>query len=208
MRSSLRWHRSPGRDDAVTTLADSSLATLFDRVASSDPAPGAGPSAGWTCALAAALVQMVSAVALRKDPPELAVAVQRRDRAAEPRARALVHRDVAAYTEVLSVLRRRDEPRHGRRLRGALSEAANRPLAIAEVAAEVTRLAADAGSEARGAVRGEVMTAAVLAEAVVRAGGIPLIELNLAGAGGDPRRIRVHELAEGARADLDRALKA
>jgi len=50
------------------------------------------------------------------------------------------------------------------------------------------------------------MTAAVLAEAVVRA-GIPLIELNLAGAGGDPRRVRVHELADGARADLDRALK-
>jgi formiminotetrahydrofolate cyclodeaminase len=189
-------------------LADSSLATLVDRVASSEPDPGLGPLAGWTCALAAALVEMVSAVALRKDPPELAVAVQRRDRAAELRARALelVHRDVAAYTEVLSVLRRRDEPRHGRRLRGALSEAANRPLAIAEVAAEVTRLAADAGSEARGAVRGEAMTAAVLAEAVVRA-GIPLIELNLAGAGGDPRRIRIHELAEGARADLDRALK-
>jgi formiminotetrahydrofolate cyclodeaminase len=131
-------------------LADSSLATLLDRVASSDPAPAAGPSAGWTCALAAALVEMVSAVALRKDPPDLAAAVQRRDRAAELRARALelAHRDVAAYTEVLSVLRRRDEPGHGRRLRGALSEAANPPLAIAEVAAEVTRLAADAGSEA------------------------------------------------------------
>lgn len=192
----------------MTMLANSSLATPLDRVASSDPAPGAGPSAGWTCALAAALVEMVSAVALRKDPPNLAAAVQRRDRAAELRARALelAHRDVAAYSEVLAVLRRRDEPGHGRRLRGALSEAANPPLAIAEVAAEVTRLAADAGSEARGAVRGEAMTAAVLAEAVVRA-GIPLIELNLAGAGGDPRRVRVHELADGARADLDRALK-
>jgi methenyltetrahydrofolate cyclohydrolase len=189
-------------------LANSSLATPLDRVASSDPAPGAGPSAGWTCALAAALVEMVSAVALRKDPPNLAAAVQRRDRAAELRARALelAHRDVAAYSEVLAVLRRRDEPGHGRRLRGALSEAANPPLAIAEVAAEVTRLAADAGSEARGAVRGEAMTAAVLAEAVVRA-GIPLIELNLAGAAADPRRIRVHELAEGVRIDLDRPWK-
>jgi formiminotetrahydrofolate cyclodeaminase len=151
---------------------------------------------------------MVSAVALREEPPDLAAAVQRRDRPVELRARALklADRDVAAYTEVLAVLRRRDEPRHGRRLRGALSEAANPPLAIAQTAAEVTRPPADAGSEAGGAVRGEAMTAAILAEAVVRA-RIPLIELNLAGATGDPCRIRVHELAKGARADLDRALK-
>jgi hypothetical protein len=109
----------------VTTLSDNSLAALLDRVASGDPAPGAGPSVGWTCAFAAALVEMVSAVALRTNPPH--------------------------------------------------------------------------------AVRGEATTAAVLAEAVVRA-GIPLIELNLAGAAGDPRCVRVHELAEGARADLDRAM--
>jgi hypothetical protein len=114
------------RNDArATNLSDSSLAALLDRVASSDPAPGAGPSVGWTCAFAAALVEMVSAVALRKGPPDPAAAVQRRDRAAELRARALelADRDVAAYTEVLAVLRRRDEPGHGRRLRAALSEA-------------------------------------------------------------------------------------
>jgi methenyltetrahydrofolate cyclohydrolase len=188
-------------------LSDNSLAALLDRVASSDPGPGAGPSVGWTCAFAAALVEMVSAVALRTNPPDPATAAQRRDRAAKLRAGALqlAGADVVAYTNVLAVLRHRHEPGHGRRLRAALSQAADPPLAIAEVAAEVTGLAADAGSEARGAVRGEATTAAVLAEAVVRA-GIPLIELNLAGAAGDPRCVRVHELAEGARADLDRPL--
>jgi hypothetical protein len=45
----------------------------------------------------------------------------------------------------------------------------------------------------------------VLGEAVVRA-GIPLVDLNLASVRDDPRRARVRELAEGARADLDRAL--
>jgi hypothetical protein len=50
------------------------------------------------------------------------------------------------------------------------------------------------------------MTAAVLAEAVVRA-GISLIELNLAGRPETRAGIRADELAEGARADLDRALK-
>jgi formiminotetrahydrofolate cyclodeaminase len=192
----------------VTGLSDSSLAALVGRVASIDPAPGAGPSAAWTCALAAALVEMVSAVALRKEPVDTAAAERRRDRAASLRAQALelADRDVAAYTAVLAVLRRRDEPGHGTRLRAALSDAADPPLAIVEIAAEVTRLAADAAAEARGGVRGEAMTAAILAEAAVRA-GIPLVDLNLAGAREDPRRRRVRELAQAAGADLERAVR-
>jgi formiminotetrahydrofolate cyclodeaminase len=192
----------------VTGLSDSSLAALVGRVASIDPAPGAGPSAAWTCALAAALVEMVSAVALRKEPVDAAAAERRRDRAASLRAQALelADRDVAAYTAVLAVLRRRDEPGHGTRLRVALSDAADPPLAIVEIAAEVTRLAADAAAEARGGVRGEAMTAAILAEAAVRA-GIPLVDLNLAGAREDPRRRRVRELAQAAGADLERAVR-
>jgi formiminotetrahydrofolate cyclodeaminase len=192
----------------VTGLSDSSLAALVGRVASIDPAPGAGPSAAWTCALAAALVEMVSAVALRKDPVDAPAAERRRDRAADLRARALelADDDVAAYTAVLAVLRRREEPGHGGRLRAALSDAADPPLAIVEIAAEVARLAADAASEARGGVRGEAMTAAILAEAVVRA-GLPLVDLNLASAPEDPRRARVRELARAAGADLERALR-
>jgi formiminotetrahydrofolate cyclodeaminase len=192
----------------VTRLADSPLAALVEQVASSDPAPGAGPSAAWTCALAAALVEMVSAVALRKEPVDATAARARGDRAAALRAAALelADEDVAAYSAVLAVLRRRDEPGHGARLRAALSDAADPPLAIVEIATEVTHLAADAAAEARGAVRGEALTAAVLAEAVVRA-GIPLVALNLASAPEDSRRTRLHDLAETARAGLDRALQ-
>jgi formiminotetrahydrofolate cyclodeaminase len=191
----------------MTSLSDNSLAALVQRVASTDPAPGAGPSLAWTCALAAALVEMVSAIALGKDPTEAAATASRRDRAATLRAQALelADRDVVAYSEVLSVLRRRDEPGHGGRLRKALSDAADPPLAIVEIAAELCSLAADAACEARGAVRGEAITAAVLAEAVVRA-GTPIVDLNLAGARDDPRAARVRELAPVARAGLDRAL--
>jgi len=190
----------------MAPLADSSLQALVERVASADPAPGAGPSLAWTCAFAAALVEMVSAVALRKDGPE-AAAERRRDRASELRgvALALADADVTAYTAVLDVLRRRGEPGHGGRLRAALSDAADPPLAIVEIAAELTALAADAAEEARGGVRGEAVTAAVLAEAVVRA-GVPLIDLNLAGAPDDPRRARVRELAGIAAGELGRAL--
>jgi formiminotetrahydrofolate cyclodeaminase len=191
----------------TSSLSETSLAVLAERVASIEPAPGAGPSAAWTCSLAAALVEMVSGVVLGQDPVDPAAVERRRDRAAVLRAGALAlaDEDVAAYSEVIAVLRRRDEPGHAGRLREALSRAADPPLRIVELAAEVTRLAADAAAEARGGVRGEAMTAAVLGEAVVRA-GIPLVDLNLASVRDDPRRARVRELAEGARADLDRAL--
>lgn len=191
----------------MSSLSDSSLAELAERVASTDPAPGAGPSAAWACSLAAALVEMVSGVALGKDPADPAAVERRRDRAAVLRAGALAlaDEDVAAYSGVIALQRRRDEPGHGDRLREALSRAADPPLRIVEIAAEVTRLAADAAAQARGGVRGEAMTAAVLGEAVVRA-GIPLVDLNLGHARDDPRRARVRELAAGARGDLDRAL--
>jgi formiminotetrahydrofolate cyclodeaminase len=188
-------------------LSESPLAGLVERVASADPAPGAGPSAAWTCALAAALVEMVCAVSLRKEADDPEETARRRDRAAALRARALelADEDVAAYTDVLAVIRRREQPGYATRLCDALSEAADPPLAIVEIAAEVTALAADAAAEARGGVRGEALTAAVLAEAVVRA-GLPLVDLNLGGAPDDPRRARVRELAGAARADLDRSL--
>jgi len=188
------------------TRADRPLAALLDEVASTHPAPGGGPTAAWTCALVAALVEMVSAIELRKEPDDPAATEQRRERAAALRARALelADLDVEAYSEVLAVLRRRDEPGHGARLREALANAAGPPAEIAEVAAELTALAADAVGHARGGVRGEALTAAVLGEAAVRAAA-PLVAMNLGGARDDPRVGRMEELTRAAAADLERA---
>ena len=113
------------------------------------------------------------------------------------RALALADLDVAAYTGVLDVLARRDEPGHGGRLRQALAEAAGPPLEIARTAAEATRLAAEAAAVARGGVRGEAVAAAVLGEAAVRA-AVPLVEINLAGHPQDPRLAEAGELARAA----------
>jgi formiminotetrahydrofolate cyclodeaminase len=189
------------------SLAERPFAALVADVASADPAPGAGPSAACTCALAAALVEMVSAVELRKEPIDADAAARRRDRAAELRAAALelADRDILAYTEVLDVLQRRGERGHGDRLVAALSRAADPPLAIAEIAGEVTRLAAEAADAARGAVKGEAVTAAILAEAVVRVCG-PLVDMNLGSAPKDRRRARARDIAELARTDLATAL--
>jgi len=187
-------------------MADSSLSELLARLATTAPAPGAGPAAAWTCALAAALLEMVVATEMRREPGDAPAARRRRDRAGalRERALALADTDVAAYRAVLEVRRERDLPGHATRLAEALSAAADPPVAIAEAAAEVARLAADAARRARGGVRGEAITAAVLAEAATTA-CVALVELNLGGAPDDPRLERVRALAASAGADRARA---
>ncbi|MGH2963523.1 MAG: cyclodeaminase/cyclohydrolase family protein, partial [Solirubrobacterales bacterium] len=65
-----------------------SLEETLDRLAEATPAPGAGATAAWCCAMAAALVEMVSGVVIARGEgrPELE---SRRRRAAELRAVAL-----------------------------------------------------------------------------------------------------------------------
>ena len=189
----------------MTRYADRTVSTLLRGVAAPDPTPGAGPTLAVTAAFAASLVEMVSAVTLRGADDGDALRA-RAARAAELRERALelAEEDAVAYRGVMAVLRRRGEPGHGQRLREALSAAADPPLRIVELAAEVARMAADAAQAARGGVRGEAITAAILAESVVRAGG-PILALNLAGSPDDPRRARAAELARAAEADVRRA---
>jgi formiminotetrahydrofolate cyclodeaminase len=188
-------------------FAELSLAEIMDLVASSEPTPGAGPSLAWTCALAAALVEMVSTVSLRKQPQDPGAIEDRRGRAAALRrvALSLADTDAAAYGDVLAVQREREQPDYAHRLRHALHRAADPLVAIVEAAGEVTGLAADAVADARGGVRGEAITATVLGAAVVHA-GVPLVELNLAGAGEDPRLDRVRGVRAAAEAKRARAL--
>ena len=165
-------------------------------MASSDPVPGAGPAAAWTCALAAALVEMVCAVMARREGDQDAARAGHGERAAAIRAAALelAGRDMDAYREVLAA---RSSADAGLR-RAALAAAADPPLEIAAAAAELTALAAEAFAAARGGVRGEAATAAVLAEAATRAAAA-IVSFNLAGDPGDPRRVRASELIGGSR---------
>ncbi|HEY1568402.1 MAG TPA: cyclodeaminase/cyclohydrolase family protein [Solirubrobacteraceae bacterium] len=180
----------------MADFADLTLAQIMDAVAAREPTPGAGPTLAWTCALAAALVEMVSAVSLRQEPKDPQAIERRRERAHALRTAALelAERDAAAYREVLAVQRRREEPGHPQRLRQALADAADPLVSIVQTAREVAELAGAAVTDARGGVRGEAMTALVLAEGVAR-GAVPLVELNLAGDPADPRRALVREAA-------------
>jgi methenyltetrahydrofolate cyclohydrolase len=188
-------------------FADLPLQQIVDSVAARDPTPGAGPSLAWTCALAAALVEMTSAVTLGKEPESPEAVEARRDRAHALRATALelADLDAVAYREVLAVQRRRDEPGHPQRLRQALADAADPLVRIIETAREVAELATGAVADARGGVRGEAITAVVLAQSVAR-GGVPLVELNLASDPQDPRREQVRAAAAAATDALKRTI--
>ncbi len=194
-------------EPSAAAFAELTLGEIVARVAAVDPTPGAGPSLAWTCALAAALVEMVSGISLGQQPVNGEAIAQRQARAATLRdiALGLADADADAYRTVLAVQRGRSEAGHAGRLREALHSAADPLVLIVEAAGEVTRLAADATGQVRGGARGEAKTAAVLAAAVVQA-GVPLIELNLASAPEDPRRARAHAIARDACTDRSRAL--
>ena len=163
------------------------LEETLERLASDSPAPGAGASAAWCCALAAALVEMVARVMIARGEDRSDMQSRLR-RAGELRADALrlAGEDAAAYKAVI------DAPPE--RMAETLAAAADPPLAIAEASAETGKLAAGAAADATGPVRGEADTAVLIAAAATRAAA-RLVELNLGATPDDPRLARARELA-------------
>jgi methenyltetrahydrofolate cyclohydrolase len=180
--------------DAVPNYAELPLGRFVDMVASREPAPGGGASAAVAIALAAAL----TAMAARFSADNLADAETIADRAEELRNKVmpLAQADAAAYGRVLDAYRtpRDDDEKRRRRIREALSEAADVPLSIAEVGAEVAGNAARLVEEGNPNLRGDAMTAAALAKAGVRAAAT-LVEINVSAGGADDDRLsRVDQL--------------
>jgi methenyltetrahydrofolate cyclohydrolase len=180
--------------DAVPNYAELPLGRFMDMVASREPTPGGGASAAVAVALAAAL----TAMAARFSADHLADAETIADRAEELRNRVmpLAQADAAAYGRVLDAYRtpRDDDEKRRRRIREALSEAADVPLSIAEVGVEVAGNAARLVEEGNPNLRGDAVTAAALAKAGVRAAAT-LVEINVSAGGADDDRLsRVDQL--------------
>ena len=180
--------------DAVPNYAELPLGRFVDMVASREPAPGGGASAAVAVALAAAL----TAMAARFSADHLADAETIADRAEELRNRVmpLAQADAAAYGRVLDAYRtpRDDEEKRRRRIREALSEAADVPLSIAAVGVEVAGNAARLVEEGNPNLRGDAVAAAALAKAGVRAAAT-LVEINVSAGGADDDRLsRVDQL--------------
>jgi formiminotetrahydrofolate cyclodeaminase len=196
--------------EAVPNYAELPLGRFVDMVASREPAPGGGASVAVAVALAAAL----TAMAARFSADHLADAETIADRAEELRNKVmpLAQADAAAYGRVLDAYRtpRDDEEKRRRRIREALSEAADVPLSIAEVGVEVAVNAARLVEEGNPNLRGDAVTAAALAKAGVRAAAT-LVEINVSAGGADDDRLSrvdqllatmaaTHEVVEGAEA--------
>ena len=173
---------------AVPDYAELPLGRFLDLVASREPAPGGGASAAVAVALAAALMGM----AARFSTDHLPDAGKIADQAETFRSRVvpLARADASAYGRVLEAYR---APRDGgeersRKIRDALSEAADVPLSIAEIGAEVASTSVLLASEGNPNLYGDAVTAVALAGAGVRAAAT-LVEINISAGGADDDRL-------------------
>jgi methenyltetrahydrofolate cyclohydrolase len=119
-------------------------------------------------------------------------------RARELRLRALelADEELTAYAPVLEAVRLpKDDPTRAERLDRALSDAAESPLEIARVAAEVAALASDLASSGNRSLEGDANAGAELARAACRAAG-RLAEINLSARPDDPRLAEARRLVD------------
>ncbi len=176
-------------ENAAANYMEAPLGEFLDLVASREPAPGGGASAAVAVALAAAL----SGMAARFSTEHLADADALAGRADGLRGEVvlLARADAVAYGRVLDANRApRDvgEEERRQRIREALTEAAEVPLSIAEIGAEVAGISARLAEEGNPNLRGDAVTAVALAGAGVRAAAT-LVEINVSAGGADDGRL-------------------
>jgi formiminotetrahydrofolate cyclodeaminase len=159
----------------VTSFLDQTLAAFLDQAAARQPAPGGGSAAALTAALAAGLTAMTARFSAPHvgDCEELAIqADQLRHRAA-----ALADEDARAYQAVLDT--RRGRAAGSGMAREAMQHAAIVPLQICELAGQTATLAARLATDGNPNLRGDAITAVLLAEAAARAAA-SLVQINIA----------------------------
>ncbi|MFI5082120.1 MAG: cyclodeaminase/cyclohydrolase family protein, partial [Streptosporangiales bacterium] len=165
---------------------------FLDELSATTPDPSGGGVAALAVTLAAGLCMMTAGLSGRHLPeaPQLADQARKlRDRAA-PLAQA----DAEAYRAVIAALRARDAAGPGKRMAATLSQACVVPMEVAGIGAEVAAVAAAIAGGGNPNVRGDAITAALLAAAGSRAAAA-LVRINLAGAEGDDRPARADRLA-------------
>ena len=159
---------------------------FLDELAAARPAPGGGSTAALTVALAAALCAMTAEVSVR----HLAQAPQLAEQAREllHRAAPLAQADADAYGEVIAARRAPGQPSgrtRAEQVSAALARASVVPLEVADLGGRVATLAADIAERGNPAVRGDALTAGLLAAAAAQAAAA-LVQINRAEMPGDP----------------------
>lgn len=169
-------------------LTDLSLPALLEELAAPREVPGAGSALAVALATAAAVVQMAARLSPQSWPDAAGVAAQA-DSLAD-RAARLVDDDAEAYRKALEARAAADAADKPERRDWALGQvtaaAAEPPLALARLAADVAELCAAAGARVEPRVHADVAAAAGLAAAVAR-GARELVAVNLTALPGDAR---------------------
>lgn len=180
---------------------------LLDAIASDEPLPASGSAAALVAAMAAGLVAKVGKVSSEwEDGP--AVAAQAR--ALRLRLALLAHADTEAYGAALAAMRLpRELPQKQRDeiLGRTLERAADVPLAIADAAADVADLAANAAANGKPRLVPDAVAAAELADGAARAAAL-LVGVNLATGPDDARTLLAAESVARASSARARAQEA
>ncbi len=192
-------HSKPG-------YLDLPLRAFLGLLADDQPAPAGGAAAALGVALAASLCAMAARLSGRQLPEaaELAAEAGRLADTVAPLAQA--------YRAVIAARRRPtatpagpgapaepgapaapDDDQRRRRLAAALSDAADVPMRVAEIGAQVAVLAARLAAHGHPNPHGDAITAALLAEAGARS-ACALVRINLSAAESDERLARVARL--------------
>jgi formiminotetrahydrofolate cyclodeaminase len=182
-------------------LTGLSLPALLEELAAPTEVPGAGSALAATLATAAAVVQMAARLSPAGWADATGVAAQAE--AMRERAVLLVDEDADAYRRALEARAAADETAKPEQRDWALgrvtAEAAEPPLALVRLAADLAELCAAAGTRVEPRVHADVTAAAALAAAVAR-GARELVAANLTALSGDVRVEEADRLVAGAEA--------
>ncbi|HET8751033.1 MAG TPA: cyclodeaminase/cyclohydrolase family protein [Gaiellaceae bacterium] len=169
-------------------LTGLSLPALLEELAAPREVPGAGSALAVALAMAAAVVQM--AARLSPDSWADAAGVAAQAESLLERATKLVDEDAEAYRQALEARAtdsRADKPEQRDFALGRVTAAAAEPpLALARLAADLAELCGAAGGRVEPRVHADVAAAATLAAAVAR-GARELVAVNLTALPGDAR---------------------
>lgn len=188
-------------------LLDVPVRRLLESVTSDMPAPGGGSIAALVAALAAGLVETVARASGEWADARGLVAQAKTLR---ERVEPLAQRNAEAYEEALVALRLPGtlEPEvRSDTIERSLSYAADVPLAIALIAADVAEAAAAVAECGDASTCADASVAAVLAEGAAR-GAAHLVAINLTTSADDERVMRGQRAAQEAADAARRALRA
>jgi formiminotetrahydrofolate cyclodeaminase len=180
------------------SYAGFSVGAILDALAAGTAAPAAGSAVALVLAQAAALCAKSARLSARQLTAGRAAQLTTEAEQIRGAAASLIDEDPRAYQAVIEEKRRLRGESGGTagrsaELAAALSDAADVPMRMVELAVSVASAAAVLASEGNPALRGDAITACLLAQAAGRAAAI-LVNINLADAQDDPRLARADTL--------------